>query len=61
MRHSRDRGVVIFPKIDGLGIRAHLDSVVISGDQWWPEPQEVDLVIDDLSELIPGLFKRDSV
>ena len=95
-------------KIDGLGIRPLLDSVVISGDlgvrkpdprifaaaledlavapasaayvgdnpepdilgakrsgmfavwrrdQWWPEPEEADLVIDDLSELIPGLFE----
>jgi putative hydrolase of the HAD superfamily len=94
-------------KIDGLGIRPLLDSVVISGDlgvrkpdprifaaaledlavasasaayvgdnpeadilgakrsgmfavwrrdEWWPEPEDADLVIDDLSELIPGLF-----
>jgi putative hydrolase of the HAD superfamily len=96
-------------KVDGLGIRPHLDSVVISDDlgvrkpdrrifaaaleglavaassaayvgdnpeadvfgakrsgmfavwrrdQWWPEPKEADLVIDDLSQLIPGLFER---
>lgn len=99
-------------KIDGLGIRPYLDSVVISGDlgvrkpdprifaaaledlavdpsaaayvgdnpepditgakrsgmcavwrrdEWWPEPEEADLVIDDLNELIPGLFERRAV
>ena len=99
-------------KIDGLGIRPLLDSVVISGDlgvrkpdprifaaaledlavdpssaayvgdnpepditgakrsgmfavwrrdEWWPEPEEADLVIDDLSQLIPGLFESSAV